>query len=176
MLNWRLFWILWLSGLALLLGLFAAGGQLVTSVAPDGVLDHQSAATAARVDAIYASWAEADVIGVATAGFVVDLLFIGVYSLGGAIGALLLVREGHQNGLRYLAKIAVGLYILFFLADVTETTSQLIQHLSGHGSDTLAALAAAVQPAKAVFFLLASAATLTGLLWRKLIPVRPHAA
>ena len=48
LIKWKYFWIFWGSGMAIFLTLVAWGGALQTDVAPGGVLDHQSAATAER--------------------------------------------------------------------------------------------------------------------------------
>lgn len=171
-LPWRLFWASWLGGLALLIGLMVTGDRLRTPEAPNGILDHQSAATSERVDAIYTSWVDAGVASFATSSMVADLLFIAVYSFGGVLGARLLIRRAPRGFLRYLAMATVGLYVVFFLTDAIETVSQLVQHLSGRGSDSLAHTAATMQPIKIMAFLLASLGTICSLLLHRFMPAQ----
>lgn len=168
MLNWRVFWAFWLTGLGLFFLIAASNSYLVTPMVPAGIIDHQSAATAARVDAIHASWKEAGVNGFATASMVIDLIFIGVYAVGGTLGAILIQRSARQRGLRVFGGFIFLAYLIFALLDYSETISELVQQLSSHGNGTLAMIAAAVRPLKMFAFLAASVATIIALIWYRL--------
>lgn len=176
LMRWPVFWILWLTGLALFLFIGATNSYLSTPVAPMGIIDHQSAATAARVDEIYASWSKAGVNDFAAASMLIDLLFIGIYSFGGAIGAVMILRASRHRLLRAFGFFALLSYVLFALLDYVETVSELIQQLSGRGNDTLAMLAADTQPLKMTAFLTASAATIIVLIWYRFVAPREPAA
>lgn len=148
----RRFWRFWLSGLLLFALLIASNVWLMTDVAPTGIGDHQKAATAARVDAIHASWQAAGMMGLARLGMFGDLIFIGIYSFGAAMGGLLFIRTKHP-ALRRLGALILVAAIVFCVTDYVETICQFIQALQERGSDTLAGIAATVRPAKSVAFL-----------------------
>lgn len=148
----RRFWRFWLSGLLLLALLILSNIWLMTEVAPAGIGDHQLAGTAARVDAIHASWRAAGVMGLAKLGMIGDLVFIGIYSVGSVAGGLLFIRT-YQPILRRLGVLVVVAALVFCLADYVETICQFIQTSRERGNDSLAAIAASVRPAKSVAFL-----------------------
>ena len=164
--NWRNFWIFWGGGLALFAWLVASGGVLETAVAPDGILDHQAAATAARVDAIQASWAEAGLLDIARWGMIVDLVFIGLYMSGGIIGGRLIWQQAKSPTLKKLGLLCVLSYFLFGLTDYVETVSQLVQLLQNRGSDILAGIAAVARPVKLAAGLVGTIAMVSALIWR----------
>ncbi len=164
--NWRNFWIFWGGGLALFLYLISSGGTLETAVAPNGILDHQSAATAERVNAIQQSWADAGVLDVARLGMIGDLVFITLYMSGGIIGGRLIWQHARSPALKKLGLFCVVAYFLFGLSDYVETTSQLAQLLQGQGSDLLAGTAALARPVKIVAWIGGTLAILVALIWR----------
>jgi len=164
--SWRNFWIFWGGGLAVFLYLVLSSGALETAVAPNGILDHQSAATAARVDAIHHSWARAGLLDLARWGMIVDLVFITLYMSGGIIGGRLLWQQARSPSLKKLGLLCVLSYFLFGLTDYIETISQLVQLLQDRGSDIFAGTAAFAQPVKIVSWIVGTVAILVALVWR----------
>lgn len=164
--NWRNFGILWLGGLGILAVLLSIGDELFTQAAPRGILDHQSARTAARVDEIQQSWAAIGKLQFAKYVISADLVFIFSYSLGGIIGGWLLWKESSSLSLRRLGALVGIAYIAFGLLDSAETLSQFAQIISERGSDTLAAIAAFVQPPKFLAFGVGFVALTSALIWR----------
>ncbi|MEH6791305.1 hypothetical protein [Parasphingorhabdus sp.] len=165
--NWRNFWIFWGGGLALFLYLVLSGGALETAVAPNAILDHQDAATAARVNAIQNSWAEAGLLGTARWAMIIDLVFITLYMSGGIIGGRLLWQQARSPNLKKLGLLCVLSYFLFGLTDYVETVSQLVQLLQYQGSDILAGTAAVARPVKIVAWIVGTLAMLVALIWRR---------
>jgi len=165
LIQWRYFWIFWGSGLALFLFLVVSGGALQTEVAPGGILDHQSAATAERVNAIQASWSDAGVLAQAKLGMIGDLVFILLYSLGGIIGGRLLWQNANSPTLKKLGLLVILSYFAFFITDYGETVSQLVQLIQGQGSDTLAGIAAFFRPVKVASWIAGTLMILIALIW-----------
>ncbi|WP_109357019.1 hypothetical protein [Sphingorhabdus sp. EL138] len=165
--SWRNFWIFWLGGFALFLVLVATGGPLITDVAPAGILDHQSAATAERVDAIQLSWAEAGKMSYAKWSMIGDLVFIGLYSIGGILGGRLIWQEAKSPSLKKLGLFMVLIYFLFGLFDYVETLSQITQLLQEKGSDTLAGIAALARPIKIATWIIGTIGMIIALIWRR---------
>lgn len=162
----RRFWRWWLAGLSLFALLIASNVMLMTEVAPSGIGDHQTAGTAARVDAIHASWRAAGVMDMAKLGIAGDLVFIGVYSLGAAMGGLLFVRT-KQAILRRLGALILVAAMVFCVTDYVETICQFIQASQERGNDVLAKTAATVRPVKSVAFLITFFGLLAALLLRR---------
>jgi hypothetical protein len=150
--TWRLFWILFALGWALFAFLAATNNQMVTPVSPGGILDHQVAGTAARVDEIQGAWSEAGAIPFARFSIGVDLLFIGVLAVAGAIGGALTARAAWGPLLRGLGWLTAFAFLVFGAADYTETIAQFVQAMS-HGDDGLAGLAATANKPKVAAFL-----------------------
>ncbi len=141
----RAFWIFWLGGLAIFASLRIPHAPLSIPAVPNGILDHQAAMTAAEVDRIQAAWSAAGLTDHAWWGMSGDLVFIGVYGLGALFGGLLLRREtGFISALGLAVSIAA---LTFLVTDYVETICQFIQ-LNSQGDDTLAAIAAYMQPIK----------------------------
>ncbi len=166
-LNWRNFWIFWLGGLAVFLFNVATAGPLMTDVAPTGILDHQSAATAERVDAIQQSWAATGQMNYAKWSMITDLVFIGLYTIGGIIGGRLLWQEAESPSLKKLGLFMVLTYFLFGLFDYVETLSQITQVLQEQGSDTLASIAAFARPPKIATWIIGTVGMIIALIWRR---------
>jgi hypothetical protein len=162
----RRFWRFWLAGLLLLAAQIVLNVWLKTDVAPGGISDHQAAATAARVDAIQASWLAADVTKLAQFSMIIDLCFIGIYAFGAAAGGLLFSRE-KMPALRRLGLVILISAIVFGIADYVETLAQFIQAIEGQGSDMLAGLAANARPIKSVTFLVSFFGLLAALFLRR---------
>jgi hypothetical protein len=166
-LNWRNFWIFWLGGLAVFLFNVLTSGPLMTDVAPTGILDHQSAATAERVDAIQQSWAAAGQMNYAKWSMITDLVFIGLYTIGGILGGRLIWQEADSPSLKKLGLFMVLTYFLFGLFDYIETLSQITQVLQKKGSDTLAGIAAFARPPKIATWIIGTIGMIFALLWRR---------
>ena len=164
--SWRNFWIFWGGGLALFLYFVASAGALETAVAPGGILDHQSAGTAERVNAIQQSWAELGLTGRAKWSMIGDLVFIGLYTSGGIMGGRLIWQEARSPSLKKLGLFMVLTYFLFGLLDYAETLSQITQLLQDRGSNLLAGIAAFAQPLKVGAWIIATVGMILALLWR----------
>lgn len=164
--SWRNFWIFWLGGMALFVGLVLTSGPLITHVALGGILDHQSAGTAERVNAIQQSWAELGLTGRAKWSMIGDLVFIGLYTSGGIMGGRLIWQEARSPSLKKLGLFMVLTYFLFGLLDYAETLSQITQLLQDRGSDLLAGIAAFAQPLKVGAWIIATVGMILALLWR----------
>ncbi|HEY9090545.1 hypothetical protein [Parasphingorhabdus sp.] len=164
--NWRNFWIFWLGGLAIFLFMVLAGGPLVTEVAPRGILDHQSAGSAERINAIQQSWAAAGQMEYALWSMIIDLVFIGLYSIGGIIGGRLLWQDALSPSLKKLGLLLVLSFFLFGLLDYIETLCQLAQLLQEQGDDLLSGIAAMVMPPKVVAWIVGTVGMIVALVWR----------
>ena len=164
--SWRNFWIFWGGGLALFLGLVLTGGMLETAVSPSGILDHQGAATAARVNAIQQSWAAAGLLDLAFWGMIADLVFITLYMSGGIIGGRLLWQQAKSPTLKKLGLLCVLVYFIFGMSDYLETVCQLVQLVREQGNDILAGTAALARPVKVVAWIAGTAAMIIALIWR----------
>ena len=164
--NWSSFWFFWLGGLAVFIGLVVTGSALMTDVAPSGILDHQTAGSAANVDAIQASWAEVGRTDTAKWAMVGDLVFIGLYALGGIIGGRLIWQDALSPSLKKLGLLCVIAYFFFGLSDYVETISQITQLLQGQGSDLLASTAATANPVKSITFIIGTLGMIAALIWR----------
>jgi len=163
--SWRSFWIFWIGGLLIFGALVASGGVLETGVAAGGILDHQAAGTAERINAIQDSWVSAGVIDQARWGMIGDLVFIGLYSLGGIIGGRLIWQHAQSATLKKLGLVIILSYFVFGLTDYAETISQFIQLLQMKGSDVLAGMAAFMQPIKMISFIIGTLCMIVALLW-----------
>lgn len=148
----RNFWRFWLGGLLILAAMIAMNPWFVTDASPWGIRDHQSAGTAARVDAIQMAWQAKDVLGLARLGMAIDLVYIGIYSFGAYCGGHLFAQS-KRPALRRLGWIIVTCAIIVGLADYVETICQFVQAISFKGDDTLAGIAATAQPIKSTAFL-----------------------
>ncbi|MGB5724040.1 MAG: hypothetical protein WBM39_06465 [Parasphingorhabdus sp.] len=165
--SWRNFWIFWGGGMALFLYLVASSGPLETAVAPNGILDHQSAATAAIVNAIQQSWDDAGVLELARWAMITDLVFITLYMSGGIIGGRLIWQQAKSPTLKKVGLLCVLAYFLFGLTDYVETVSQLVQLVREQGSDLLAGTAALVRPIKILAWIVGTIAMIAALIWRR---------
>ena len=142
----RLFWV---GGLVLFAAVLALHLPLTLTAVPNGILDHQSAGTAAEVNRIQAAWMAAGVIGTARFAMIGDLIFIGVYGTGCVLGGWYYMRTGH-GFVRLLGMAALIAGFMFLITDYGETLAQLVQLLRGRGGSNLAAFAATMQPIKVV--------------------------
>ena len=162
--RWRAFWMPFAAGWALFAFLAATNARLATPASPMGILDHQSAATAARVDAIQGAWAAAGSLGFAQLSMALDLAFIGLVTAGGLIGSAMIARRAGAAVLRVFALAVAAAWVVFGVTDYAETIAQVVQVHSA-GSDTLAGLAASMGPAKSISFVLGTPGLLGALIW-----------
>lgn len=165
--NWRNFWIFWGGGLAVFGILIATSGPLMTDVAPQGILDHQSAGTAERVNAIHQSWAAIDRMNFAKWSMIGDILFITLYMSGGIIGGRLIWQQAKSPTLKKVGLLCVLTYFLFGLTDYVETISQLVQLVRDQGSDILAGTAELARPVKTIAWITGTVAMIAALIWRR---------
>ncbi|MEW4466923.1 hypothetical protein AB1K62_03720 [Parasphingorhabdus sp. JC815] len=164
--NWRNFWIFWLGGLAVFIFMVFTSGSLATDIAPGGIVDHQRAGSAERINAIQQSWAAAGQMSQARWSMITDLVFIGLYSIGGIIGGRLLWQDAHSPSLKKLGLLLVLIYFLFGLLDYIETICQITQLLQEQGDDRLASIAAFVMPPKSLALIVGTLGMIAALIWR----------
>ena len=163
----RNFWRFWLGGLLILAVMIAMNPRFVTDVSPWGIRDHQSAGTAARIDAIQAAWQSAGAIGRARLSIAIDLVYIAIYSFGAYCGGRLFAQSQNVS-LRRLGWIIVAAAIILGVADYAETICQFTQIMQFKGSDLLAGIAATAQPIKTTAFLVSFFGLLTALFIRRM--------
>ncbi len=163
----RRFWRYWLGGLLILAIMIAMNPWFSNDVSPWGIRDHQSAATAARVDAIQAAWQAAGVMNLARFGIALDLVYIGIYSFGAYCGGRLF-GQSDKPALRRLGWVIVVAAFVVGIADYAETLCQFVQAMTFRGSDTLAGIAAFAQPIKSIAFLSTFVGLLVALMLRRM--------
>jgi hypothetical protein len=163
----RRFWRFWLGGLIMLAIMIAMNPWFSNDVSPWGIRDHQSAATAMRVDAIQQAWQTAGVMDLARFGMAMDLVYIAVYSFGAWCGGKLFAASTGPM-LRRLGWVIAMAAIILGIADYVETFCQFVQAMAFKGSDTLAGIAATAQPIKSIAFLTSFVGLLAALLLRRM--------
>jgi hypothetical protein len=161
------FWRYWLGGLLLLAIMIAMNPWFSNDVSPWGIRDHQSAATAMRVDAIQGAWQVAGVMNLARFGMAMDLVYIAIYSFGAWCGGKLFAASSAPM-LRRLGWVIAVAAIVLGIADYVETICQFVQAMTFKGSDTLAGIAATAQPIKSTAFLTTFVGLLVALLLRRI--------
>lgn len=162
---------IWLLGLLAFAVVIALGATLEADT-PYGIVDHQSAGTAAQVDTIQNAWNEAGLRWLAMAAMVGDLIFIGIYSLGAwragrsfaRIGNFAVALIGHQ--------IAIAAMIFCF-TDYVETGLQFAQLARDQGIDWMAGIAAFMQSIKIVAWVATFLGVIIALVVRRISG--PHA-
>ncbi len=161
------FWRYWLGGLLILAVMIAMNPWFSNAVSPWGIRDHQSAATAMRVDAIQAAWQAAGVMKLAQFGIALDLIYIGIYSFGAYCGGQLFAQSDRPSQ-RRLAWIIIAAAVILGVADYAETICQFVQAITFRGNDMLASIAATAQPIKSIAFLTTFFGLLVALLLRRM--------
>lgn len=156
----------WLLGILLLLVMVFGNLLLITEASPFGMRNHQSAGSADRIDEIQWAWQSAGVIIYAKISMIIDLFFIGIYSVGAICGGILL-RYDERLFIRRIGALIIAAAIIFCVTDYLETIAQVIQLFTMQGSDTLASAAAAVGPAKSIAFLTTLLGLIGTILWDK---------
>jgi hypothetical protein len=147
--------------------MIAMNPWFTNDVSPWGIRDHQSAATALRVDAIQAAWQAAGVMNLARFGIALDLIYIGVYSFGAYCGGRLFAQS-ERPSLRRLGWIIIAAAVVVGVADYAETICQFVQAMTSKGDDMLASIAATAQPIKSTAFLTTFIGLLAALLFRRM--------
>ena len=168
LLNWRAFWVLWLTGIVIIVVLISQNDRLVTDIAPQGMVDHQVAETAKRVEDIHDSWRAAGAMDFFRVAIVFDVMFIVLYSAGGVIGGLLVRRGARSAWLKALAGLAILAYAAFGIFDLTETLCQAMQGFVTGGNNALAGIAAMAQPPKMLAFFVGFPSLVAALAWFRL--------
>lgn len=162
----KLRWWLWgLVAFAVVIGL-SAGITAPESVTL-GITDHQTAGTAVRVDEIQGQWAAGGVRTLAIISMLGDLVFIGIYGFGSWIAGRSFMRLGGL--LRAVGAIIAAAALVFLATDYCETLLQLVQMIRDEGSDSLAGIAATVQPVKIIAWIVTFVGVLLGLGWHRLV-------
>lgn len=161
------FWRYWLFGLLLFAAMIALNPMLSNGNVPKGISDHQTAGTAAKIDAIQNAWQAAGVLLIARASMAIDLLFIGVYGWGAWNGGKMMRGETSPS-VRRIGGLVMAAALLFLITDYTETLCQFVQVIQMKGSDALAATAAAVQPIKSLAWIVTFVGLLVALLLRRM--------
>ena len=158
--------IWWGAGLAIFaFSIFLHSPLTITGV-PGGILDHQAAGSAARVNEIQQLWAEAGLLGRARLAMQSDLIFIGIYGIGAVLaGAYFRTRPSRLLRPAGLVLIVSG--IAFLVSDYLETILQFIQLDRLSGDNTLSAIAAACGPIKVAAFLASFALVLIALAFER---------
>ncbi|MEM1053418.1 MAG: hypothetical protein AAGI28_15120 [Pseudomonadota bacterium] len=142
----------WLVGVLVFLAVTTITSTVTQGDVTLGIVDHQAAGTAARVDEIQAQWRDGGVRNLAIAAFVADLAWIWIYALGGYLAGkgFATKRTGLLRGTGLVICVAA---IVFGITDYIETILQFIQMLRDAGSDWMAGVAAFMQPIKIVAFI-----------------------
>ena len=161
------FWRYWLFGLLLFAAMIALNPTLSTTASPTGISDHQTAGTATKIDAIQQAWQVANVLLIARASMMIDLLFIAVYSWGAWNGGKVMRGDASPN-VRRIGGLVMGAALVFLVTDYTETICQVIQVMQFKGSDVLADLASTVQPVKSLAWVVTVVGLLAALLLRRM--------
>lgn len=155
----------WLLGL----GVFAVVillGIVLRQSSDFGIVDHQVAATAERVNEIQANWRSSGVRGLAILAMAGDLVFIGIYSYGAWMAGRSLT-VGQSGLVRALGSLVVVAALVFCVTDYAETVLQFVQLVSEQGSDAMAGVAATVQPWKVAAWLFTFFGVLAALVVRR---------
>lgn len=163
----RNFMRFWLGGLGLLAVMAVMNIFLSNDTVQWGIIDHQMAGTAARVNIIQQSWRQDGTLNLARISMAIDLLFIAVYSWGAYNGGKAM-RRAKQPVVRRLGGLIMVAAILYPFLDYTETICQFIQAVNFSGDDTLAHIAATVRPIKSVDFLITLLGLITALSIRRM--------
>lgn len=163
MITRRRFVIVWVGGLCAFAVTLWLHLPLTLDTVPQGIVDHQVAGTAARVDYIQREWSAAGVYRTALTAMASDIAFIVLYGLGSLLGGLYFRRQGHGT-VRLIGNVLILSAVVFLASDLTETTLQMQQLMAGRGVDTKAMLAAAMHYPKLVSWIACFILPLNGLI------------
>lgn len=144
----------WLISLAVFVIVMILSSMITQGDVTFTIVDHQAAATAEKVDEIQTQWREGGVRTAAIIAVIGDLAWIWIYALGAyLVGKGFAIKR--QGMLRIMGWVIGVSGVVFGITDYTETISQFIQLLQDSGDDTLAGIAAFMQPIKVTAFLVA---------------------
>jgi len=165
----KAFLLFWVGGLIVFAIVIALGMPLGIAGVVGGILDHQAAGTAKRVNEIHDLWAAAGLLGRAKIAMAADLVFIGIYGIGSVLGGWYYWRTGRGVvKLLGIAVFAAGLVFLF--TDYGETIAQFIQIMREKGGNRLAGFAAMMQPIKMVAFVISFFGVILAYVIRRIAP------
>lgn len=163
MISKRRFMMVWIGGLVAFAVTVWLHLPLALDNVPQGIVDHQVAGTAARVDFIQREWAVAGVYRTALTAMASDFAFILLFGLGSLMGGCYF-RRGSSHALRIIGNVLLLSAVVFLASDLIETTMQVRQLLSGKGDDTMAATAAAMHYPKLASWIACFILPLNGLI------------
>ncbi len=163
MISKRRFVMVWTGGLVAFAVTVWLHLPLALDSVPQGIVDHQVAGTAARVDFIQREWAAAGVYRNAFTAMLSDIVFILLYGFGSLLGGLYFLRSARRSLRRIGAVLAIAA-LVFLASDLTETTLQLLQLAAAKGEDARAAIAAAMHYPKLASWIACFVLPLNGLL------------
>lgn len=163
MIGKRRFVMVWTGGLVAFAVTVWLHLPLTIDSAPQGIVDHQIAGNAARVDYVQREWAQAGVYRTALTAMLSDIGFVLLYGLGSLLGGLHFLRSAHQT-LRRIGAVLTIAALVFLASDLTETTLQIMQLAAGKGDDTRAAIAAAMHYPKLISWIACFVLPLNGLI------------
>lgn len=165
----RAFWITFAAACTVL-AVMAVGNMLVAvpGVVPGGILDHQAAGNAARVDDIQRAWRSEAPPFAPHVLMVLDFVFIPLAAAAACLGGLSLWRRG----VRALGAVAMLAGLAAAGLDLTETGAQAIQLWRDAGDDGLARLAAALVEPKLTAYVVANGALLAGMVLSRQKPAQ----
>lgn len=159
---------IWIWGLIAFAIVIALGATLDADT-PYGIVDHQSAGTAAQVDTIQSAWSEAGLRWLAMTAMVGDLIFIGIYSVGAWRAGRSFIRMGNFAVVLIGYQIALAA-VVFCVTDYVETGLQFVQLVQDQGSDWMAGTAAFMQPIKIVAWVATFLGVIIALVVRRISP------
>lgn len=137
---------LWLIGLVTFAIVIALGVWL-RQASDFGIVDHQLAGTAKRVNEIQGNWSDEGVRWLAILSMAGDLVFIGIYGLGSWVAARGFMRQSGAV-VRIIGLVSAVAAVFFLATDYTETILQFIQLVQDAGDDRFARIAASMQQIK----------------------------
>jgi hypothetical protein len=138
------------------------------------IFAHQAAGTAERVDEIQTQWREGGVRTNAIVAVIGDLAWIWVYALGSFLAGREFVLK-RRGIVRTMGLTICAAAVVFGVTDYTETISQFIQLVQDTGDDTLAGIAAFMQPIKITAFMVAFFGVIIALVVDRFAP-KPNAS
>ncbi len=157
---------LWLIGLAAFAVVIALSAYLRANSI--GIVEHQLAGTAERVNEIQAQWRADGMRGWAIVGMLSDLVFIGIYGVGAWIAGRSLAASG-GGLLKAVGWVAAIAGAVFLLTDYVETILQVVQLIREAGSDGMAGTAAAMQTPKTLAWIVSFLGVIIGLVVRRFV-------
>ena len=163
--HWRIFWLLYVIAWAMLIWMGIKSGEIAAAAAPYSIASHQAAGDAATVDAIQLRWQQAGQYPLAKFSMWVDIVFIAFAMLSGLLGGRLIQQRAGNQALQALAILVMAIWVVAGVTDYAETIPQLIQVSMQRGSDSLAALAAAMRPIKNLAYIGGTLLLWVGLGW-----------